>query len=118
MKKLLLYALAVLCLLGAAGCTVLTPAPVPEETPTVSTAVDYPAAIMAEGTIWLLEGAPMAGEVDDSAILGYTVSYTDTFPTQDGETNFDRETGKPYARVEGGLAVLYQNEWYLCTPEK
>ena len=21
----------------------------------------------------------------------------------------------PYARVEGGIAVLYENEWYLCT---
>ena len=23
----------------------------------------------------------------------------------------------PYARVEGGIAVLYENEWYLCTPK-
>ena len=115
-KKLLLSILIVFCLLCAAGCT--APVPVPEKTPIVSAATDYPAAIMAEGVIWLLPGEPMAGEVDDSAILGYTASYTDTFPEKDGETNFDRETGKPYAKVEGGLAVLYQNEWYLCTPKK
>jgi hypothetical protein len=23
----------------------------------------------------------------------------------------------PYARAEGGIAVLYENEWYLCTPK-
>lgn len=23
----------------------------------------------------------------------------------------------PYAKIEGGIAVLYQNEWYLCTPK-
>ena len=22
----------------------------------------------------------------------------------------------PYAKVDGGVAVLYENEWYLCTP--
>ena len=58
----------------------------------------------------------MPAEVDPSAIIGYTDSYTDTFPKKDGETNFNRELDMPYARVEGGIAVLYENEWYLCTP--
>ncbi|MBQ3194801.1 MAG: hypothetical protein IJB59_14665, partial [Oscillospiraceae bacterium] len=53
-----------------------------------------------------------------SAIIGYTTSYTDTYPEKDGETNFNRELNMPYARVEGGIAVLYENEWYLCTPKE
>ena len=64
---------------------------------------------------------PMSGEVDNSAIIGYTSSYTssytDTFPEKDGETNFNREIGMPYAKVEEGIAVLYEDEWYLCTPK-
>ena len=35
-----------------------------------------------------------------------------------GETNFHRELGMPYARVEGGIAVFMDNEWYLCYPMK
>ena len=77
---------------------------------------DYPAAIMVNDTIYLLEGNPMPAEVDGSAIIGYTESYTDTFPKNNGETNFSRELGMPYAQVESGIAVLYKNEWYLCTP--
>ena len=33
---------------------------------------------------------------------------TDTFPEKDGETNFNREIGMPYAKVEEGIAVLYE----------
>lgn len=81
------------------------------------TAVDYPAAIMVNDTIYLLEGEPSPIEVEESAIIGYTSSYTDTFPEQNGETNFNRELKMPYAQVEGGIAVLYQNEWHLCVPK-
>lgn len=77
---------------------------------------DYPAAIMVNGTIYLLEGIPMTAEVDESAIIGYTESFTDTFPENNEETNFNPELGMPYAQAEGGIAVLYQNEWYLATP--
>lgn len=77
---------------------------------------DYAAAIMVEGEIYLKAASPMPAEIDPSAIIGYTDSYTDTFPKKDGETNFNRELDMPYARVEGGIAVLYENEWYLCTP--
>lgn len=59
----------------------------------------------------------MPGEVDNSAIIGYTSSYTDAFPEKDGETDFNREIGMPYAKVEEGIAVLYENEWHLCTPK-
>ena len=78
---------------------------------------DYPAAIMVDDVVYYLAYA-MPAEIDESAIIGYTTSYTDTFPEKDGETNFNRELNMPYARVEGGIAVLYQNEWYLCTPMK
>ena len=77
---------------------------------------DYPAAIMVNDTVYLVEGNPMPTEVDESAIIGYTESYTDTFPENNGETNFNPELGMPYAQVEGGIAVLYKNEWYLGTP--
>ena len=77
---------------------------------------DYPAAIMVNDTVYLVEGNPMPAEVDESAIIGYTESYTDTFPENNGETNFNPELGMPYAQVEGGIAVLYKNEWYLGTP--
>lgn len=82
------------------------------------TATDYPAAIMADGEIYLKSGTAMPAEIDESAIIGYTTSYADTFPEKDGETNFNRELNMPYARVEGGIAVLYENEWYLCTPKE
>lgn len=74
---------------------------------------DYPAAIRVEGQLYLL-GQPMPAEVDESAIIGRTTSYTDGWPQQDGETNFSRELDLPYARVEGGIAVLYESEWYFC----
>ncbi len=103
------YTLCLLCLLPAAllfGCA-------RDNAP----AADYPAAIMAEDTIYYKADEPMPAEVDESAILGYTDSYTDAFPEKNGETNFNRELGMPYAKVQGGLAVLYENEWYLCAPE-
>ena len=87
-----------------------------QETISTEGVADYPAVIMVNDTIYLLEGVPMPVEVDESAIIGYTESFTDTFPENNGETNFNPELGMPYAQVEGGIAVLYQNEWYLCTP--
>lgn len=87
-----------------------------EET-AVTAEIDYPAAIMVNDIIYLFEGEPMAGEVDENAILGYTESYTDTFPAKNGETNFNRELEMPYAQVENGIAVLYENEWHLCIPK-
>lgn len=57
----------------------------------VGTETDYPAAIMAEGTVYLKSVSAMPAEIDESAIIGYTTSYTDTYPEKDGETNFNRE---------------------------
>lgn len=103
MKRFVALLLAIVCVLTLAGCG-------------PRTETDYPAAIMAEGEIYLKSATAMPAEIDESAIIGYTTSYTDTYPDKDGETNFNRELDMPYARVEGGIAVLYENEWYLCTP--
>ena len=102
MKRYITLLLAIVCVLALAGCG-------------SHTEKDYPAAIMVEGTVYLKSAAAMPAEIDESAIIGYTTSYTDTYPEKDGETNFNREVNMPYARVEGGIAVLYENEWYLCT---
>ena len=132
MKKRIVFILVTACVLLMAGCGNSNSAGEPagtdsqiaeneEQTDTeenISTegVADYPAAIMVNDTIYLLESNPMPTEVDESAIIGYTESYTGTFPENNGETNFNPELGMPYAQVEGGIAVLYNNEWYLCTP--
>ena len=105
MKKVVAAILILISVCGFVGCTA------------TGTETDYPAAMMVNGEIYVLTSDPMPGEVDESAIIGYTSSYTDTFPQQDGETNFNRELEMPYAEVEGGIAVLYDNEWRLCIPE-
>lgn len=87
------------------------------DTTVTSALKDYPAAIMVEGQIYLFSPEPMVGEVDDSAIIGHTISYTDSIPERDGETNFNRELEMPYARVDGGIAVWYEDEWHLCSPQ-
>ena len=107
MRKAVAFLLSIVCLLTLAGCG-LGP----------HTETDYAAAIMADGKIYLITMTALPAEIDESAIIGYTTSYTDTFPEKDGETNFNRELNMPYARVEGGIAVLYKNEWYLCAPMK
>ena len=89
-----------------------------EETTSTEGVADHPAAIMVNDIIYLVEGVPMPAEVDESAIIGYTESFTDTFPENNGETNFNPELGMPYAQVDGGIAVLYRNEWYLATPHE
>ena len=106
MKRYIALFLTIICVLALTGCGMDS-----------HTEADYPAAIMAEGGIYLKSAAPMPAEIAPSAIIGYTTSYTDTYPEKEGETNFDRELNMPYARVEGGIAVLYENEWYLCTPK-
>lgn len=104
MKRYLALLLAIAAVLSLSGCG-LGP----------HTEKDYPAAIMVEGNIYLKTTTIMSGNVDESAIIGHTNSYTDTFPEKNGETNFSRKLNLPYARVEGGIAILMENEWYLCT---
>ncbi len=76
---------------------------------------DYLPAIMVDDLIYYLEYA-MPAEIDESAIIGYTTSYTDEMPSSNGETNFNRVLNMPYARVKDGIAILYENEWWLCKP--
>ena len=84
-----------------------------EETETV-----HMQGLMVDGVFYEIFYEPMPGEVDESAIIGYVQSYTNTFPDENGETNISRELiDAPYAKVQGGIAVLYQSEWHLCTPE-
>lgn len=66
----------------------------------VGTETDYPAAIMAEGTVYLKSVTAMPAEIDESAIIGYTTSYTDTYPEKDGETKFQPRT--EYALCQSG----------------
>ena len=103
MRKIVLILLLLVCLL--AGCK------------SSGQATDYPAAIMVHGNIYYYSVEVIPGEIDESSILGYTESYTNTFPEKHGETNFNRELGMPYARVEGGIAVLNDNEWHMCYPK-
>ena len=81
------------------------------------TAADYPAAIMVDGTVYLVPVDPLpAGTVDEGEISGCVDSYTETFPEKDGQQNFSREAALPYAPAEGGLALLCDGAWYLCVP--
>ena len=132
MGKRIAFSIITACVLLITGCGASNSAEAPagadsqivenagqtdiEENIATDGVADYPAAIMVNDTVYLLEGNPMPAEVDESAIIGYTESYTDTFPENNGETNFNPELGMPYAQVEGGIAVLYKNEWYLGTP--
>ena len=132
MRKRIAFTIITACVLLITGCGASNSAEAPagadsqiaenagqtdtEENIATDGVADYPAAIMVNDTVYLVEGNPMPAEVDESAIIGYTESYTDTFPENNGETNFNPELGMPYAQVEGGIAVLYKNEWYLGTP--
>ena len=76
---------------------------------------DNAAAIMVDDVVYYLAYA-MPAEIDESAIIGYTTYYTDEMPQSNGETNFNRDLNMPYARVSDGIAILYENEWWLCKP--
>lgn len=104
MKKVIMVMLVFCCVGTFAACT-------------SGVETDYAAAIMVNDQIYYKSVEAITAEIDDSAILGYTKYYTDTFPKKNGETNFNRELGMAYAKVEGGIAVLFQNEWYMCYPK-
>lgn len=78
---------------------------------------DYPAAIMVDGTVYLVSVNPLpAGTVDKAEITGCVDSYTETFPEKDGQQNFSREAALPYTRTAEGIALLHDGAWYLCVP--
>lgn len=75
---------------------------------------DGRAAIMVNSGLYLLNPEPVPIEVDESAIIGYTTSYTTGTPSMEGETNFSKELNLPYAWVNYSIYVLYEDEWYEC----
>ena len=104
MKKVIMVMLVFCCVAAFAACT-------------SGVETDYAAAIMVNDQIYYKSVEAVTAEIDDSAILGYTKYYTDTFPKKNEETNFNRELGMAYAKVEDGIAVLFENEWYMCYPK-
>ena len=105
MKKMITLVLSLVCMLGLAGCI-------------KNVESMYIHGIMVDGVFYEKSYQPMPGEVDESAIIGYIKSYSDTVPTKDRETNISKALiDSPYAKVEGGIAILYENEWYLCIAE-
>jgi len=105
MKKFLLLVLLLGFMLGLVGCI-----------KNVDTM--YLQGIMVDQIFYEKSYQPMSSEVDESAIIGYIESYTDSYPKKDNQTNISKELiGAPYARVEGGIAILYKTEWYLCIAE-
>ena len=106
MKNSVTIILAVICMLTLVSCA-------------HSTETMYQQGIVVDGVFYEKSYQSMPAEVDESAIIGYIESYTDSFPKKDGQTNISKDLkNAPYARVEGGIAILYQNEWYLCTPDE
>lgn len=105
MKKWLAAILTMVSMLALTGC---------------NKGVDtmYQLGIVVDGVFYEKTYQPMPAEVDDSAMIGYIKSYTDTYPKKDGQTNISKDlVDAPYAKVDGGIAILYQNEWYLCTAD-
>lgn len=52
----------------------------------------------------------MTTELDETTTLEYTISYTETFPQKDGETNFNCQLVMPCTKIKDGVALLYDNE--------
>ncbi len=73
---------------------------------------DYQATINVNGTNYYSTDEVVKIEVDDS-VIRYTTSYAENgVPAKDGEANFNRDTGTPYAVLEDGtVVVLIDNKW-------
>ena len=81
-KKLIALVLALACVFALASCG-------------KSNSGDYPATIMVNGTNYYST---------DNAENG--------IPQKDGEANFNKDLGTPYAVIEGDrVVVLIDNEW-------
>ena len=105
MKKMTAFVLALFCVFGMPGCL--------QRKETM-----YQLGLMVDGVFYEKSSEPMPAEVDESAIIGCINAYTDTFPDEDGETNISKDLiNTPYAKVKGSIAILFENEWYLCKAE-
>ena len=99
MKKLIASVLTLVCILTLARCG-------------KSDSGDYPATIMVNGTNYYSTDHAVPVEVDES-VIQYTTSYAENgIPQKDGEANFNRDLGTPYAVIEDDrVVVLIDNEW-------
>jgi len=99
MKKLIALVLTLVCVLALVSCG-------------KSNNGDYPATIMVNETNYYSTDKAVPVEVDES-IIQYTTSYAENgIPQKDGEANFNRDLGTPYAVIEGNrVIVLIDNEW-------
>ncbi len=100
----ILFAMALLILCTGCGA---------EETS--SSAGDYPAMLMVDGVLYQSTSEPVPVEMDESVIKTVS-SYTDTEPTEDGQTNFDRSCTTEYGMTSDGLMVLIDLEWIRFAP--
>lgn len=80
-----------------------------------SGAGDYPAMLMVDGVLYQSTDEPVPVEMDKSVIETVS-SYTDTEPTEDGQTNFDRSCTTEYGMTADGLMVLIDHEWIRFVP--
>lgn len=71
--------------------------------------------IMVDDILYLDTGKEIAGNVDDSAVLGQITSAVDVSenPSEHGQCNFDSGVGAKYASYEEGMAVLLENKWFF-----
>ena len=92
MQKLITSVLALVCVLTLARCG-------------KSDNGDYPATIMVNGTNYYSTDHAVPVEVDES-VIQYTTSYAENgIPQKDGEANFNRDLGTPYAVMEDDSVV-------------
>lgn len=98
-EKLIALVLALACVFALASCG-------------KSNSGDYPATIMVNGTNYYSTDNAVPVEVDES-VIQYTTSYAENgIPQKDGEANFNKDLGTPYAVIEGDrVVVLIDNEW-------
>ena len=94
MKKITAMMLCLLMILSLAGCG------------------RSKSGVNVNGINYYSTNAAVPVEVDDS-VIKYTTSYAENgVPTKDGEANFNRDTGTPYAVLEDGMVVvMIDNEW-------
>ncbi len=71
------------------------------------------AAVTIDGKIYYITDGPIPMEVDPSAYLGYALPYMESKPEAG---YYDPNLEMTYAMVDGGIVVLYLDEWYRCVP--
>ncbi len=103
MKRMIIMILCLVFAVSFAGCG-------------RSQKADYPAMIMVNGIVYGSLDKPVHIEVDKS-IIQYSTSYIKNgVPRKDGETNFNRDLGTPYAVLDDMVVVLINGEWMEFQP--